>query len=184
MTPATGGVRRAELVILNRYYLESDACDPAYRGMGRFLRDMREAGFGALSRDSDLLAVDATTGFTRFNCDLSDYVCTTVARNPQHIFTVEHGFKVIGAHPWARCMQTLKEIGMTLGSTRALVKAAAEGDARLTKLESQCRALSLFDLADKKAQWLRARPETLVVSHDQYRALLQDHILHLRRRAA
>ena len=101
MTPATGGVRRAELVILNRYYLESDACDPAYRGMGRFLRDMREAGFGALSRDSDLLAVDATTGFTRFNCDLNDYVCTTVARNPQHIFTVEHGFKVIGAHPWA-----------------------------------------------------------------------------------
>ena len=70
--------------ILNRHFLEGVNCDPAFRGTGRFLREMREAGFGGLKWDRDLICVDAITGLTRYRGDIASYIAITLAQEPGH----------------------------------------------------------------------------------------------------
>lgn len=184
MTHQAGDFRRAARIILDRYYLEGRDCDPAYRGMGRFLRDMREAGFGGVARSLDVLAVDATTGFTRFHGDVAAYVQEILARNPHHLFSAQRGFELIGAEKWAACLVVLKRYARKLGSTAALVEASETGDLRIRRITKTVSEFDFEEMARQKAQWLRDRPETTVVSHAEYRYFLHDHITRLRRRAA
>ncbi|MBB34339.1 MAG: hypothetical protein CME88_17755 [Hirschia sp.] len=170
--------------ILNRHFLEGVNCDPAFRGTGRFLREMREAGFGGLKWDRDLICVDAITGLTRYRGDIASYIAITLAQEPGHHLKVRRGFELIGAQRWAAGIEALHRYGCKLGSARALIEAAMLGDAHIKKLSRFFQSEDINEMSDLRAKWLRARPDVSIEEPSDYRSAFNAQTSYLRRRRA
>ena len=173
-------------IILNRFYLEDEQCDPAYRGMGRFLRDMREAGFGALRRDPEILAVDAITRFTRYRGDLRTYTLDVLMRDRNHIRAVAQGFDLLQLPEWHAGAVALYNFIKSLGEHSEIITSVRNGHPQFRILGHYFASKDIQDMSVIRADWLRERPEARIVPAGAYSGILRMHIAGLRkaRRAA
>ncbi len=164
-----GLLGKKSTVVLDRDFVDGSRHQVKFRGLGRFFRNMREAGFSRIEYSKPLKSVNAITEFTRELGSVRDYINVIVARDPGHIRLVRKGFEVIGEKRFAAVLVVLERLSSNLGGSAAMVQAARQGDTRFDRIDAALKSLDWDAMTEARSRWLHMQPDVLILDADVYR---------------